>query len=134
MSGPQLSHAFIFAKDLDRLVAFYERAFGWIVTSSAPGFVVLHPPGGRGAGVAVHQLPDAIAASIVLTAPPVWRDETAYKLTFATEDLDRLRSAVLDEGGRAKDPWTWNGSTYCECTDPEGNVIQLMNAPSADAR
>jgi hypothetical protein len=45
----------------------------------------------------------------------------------ARNDEDGAGSAGgLEHGGLAKDPWHWEGTTLCECTDPEGNVVQIF--------
>ncbi|MEM1034884.1 MAG: VOC family protein [Myxococcota bacterium] len=134
MPRARLAHGFVFVQDLERMIAFYERAFGFATRpSSDPGFVVLSHGAPGAAGVALHRLPADIAAGIEHVEPPAWRDDTAYKLTFETDDLDGLRSAILTEGGQAKKPWTWEGRIYCECADPEGNAIQLVTPNGRDA-
>lgn len=125
----RLSHGFVFVKDLAGMIRFYEGAFGFVAAPSAdPGFVRLFPPGGDGGGpgIALHTLPDAIAAEIHVTVPPRVRDDTAYKLCFATDDLDGLRAAIARFGGVAPEPWSWSGTRFCECADPEGNVVQIF--------
>ena len=29
----------------------------------------------------------------------------------------------------AFDLWQWEGTRFCECADPEGNVIQIFRSP-----
>lgn len=129
MPTARLSHGFVFVKHLEPMIRFYEGAFGMTPErSSDAGFVRMQAAGG--AGIALHTVPAAIAARIQLTSPPAWRDDTAYKLCFATDDLDGLRAAILAHGGQAKDPWAWEGTRFCECTDPEGNVVQIFTAPA----
>jgi predicted enzyme related to lactoylglutathione lyase len=128
MPAASLSHGFVFVKNLEPMVRFYEGAFGMICRrSSHPGYVMME--GSDGPGVALHALPPAIANQICLTQPPSWRDDTAYKLCFATDDLDGLRAAVLANGGQAKEPWALEQTRFCECTDPEGNVVQIFAPP-----
>jgi predicted enzyme related to lactoylglutathione lyase len=132
MQAAHLSHGFVFVKHLEPMVRFYDEAFGMICRpSSHPGFVMMEAP--DGSGVALHTLPDAIANEICLTQPPCWRDDTAYKLCFATDDLEGLRAAILAHGGQAKEPWAWEGTRFCECADPEGNVVQIFTPPQASA-
>jgi hypothetical protein len=88
------------------------------------GFLIMRSA--AGAGVALHQLPPHIAAQITVTAPPCWREDNATKFCWETDDLTQLRQAVLDHGGQAKPPWSWGGVDFCECTDPEGNVLQIF--------
>lgn len=129
----RLRHGFVFVKDLQTMATFYEGVFGLVREPQAdPGFLRLADA--TGSGVALHTLPDAIRDQITLDTPPRWREDTAYKLTFETDDLDGTRSALLAHGGQAKDPWAWSGARYCECVDPEGNVVQLYEAPTVGPR
>ena len=125
MKPPRLAHVFIFTADLERMAAFYAGAMGLTrENSSDAGFVVMRGP--NGGDVALHQVPPHILAEIDLASPPRWRDDTALKMTFETDDLDAQRQVILDHGGQAKDPWSWEDKRFCECTDPEGNVVQIF--------
>lgn len=126
MTAARLSHGFVFVKHLEPMIRFYEGAFGMTCRrSSDAGYVIMEAPDG-GADVALHTLPAPIAEQIHLSQPPRWRDDTCYKLCFATDDLEGLRAAILAHGGQAKEPWEWEGTRYCECADPEGNVVQIL--------
>jgi predicted enzyme related to lactoylglutathione lyase len=128
MKPPRLAHVFVFTSDLERMATFYAGALGLRrEDSSDPGFVVMQAS--SGAGVALHQLPDDIRAQITIGSPPRWRDDTALKMSFQTDDLEAQRQAILDHGGQAKEPWAWAGTRLCECTDPEGNVVQIFQRP-----
>jgi hypothetical protein len=83
--------------------------------------------GTGGADLALHQVPEHIAAEITIESPPRWRDDTTYKICFETDDLAALRGAIIEHGGQAKEPWSWEGTDFCECTDPEGNVVQTLS-------
>jgi predicted enzyme related to lactoylglutathione lyase len=121
----------VFTCDLETVAAFYVAALGMRrENSDDAGFVMMRAA--TGADVALHQVPPHIAEEIALQSPARWRDDTAYKLCFETDDLVAQRQAILDHGGQAKDPWSWGGTTFCECTDPEGNVIQLLHRPAPD--
>jgi predicted enzyme related to lactoylglutathione lyase len=124
MPTSRLAHAFVFVSDLERVAAFYTGAFGMRrEQSSEPGFVMMRAT--SGADIAIHSLPPHIAAEISVN-PPSWRDQTAYKICFETDDVDAQRAAILAHGGLAKEPWSWEGTDFCECTDPEGNVVQIF--------
>lgn len=113
------------------MIRFYEGAFGLTARRTGDaGFVVMEALDG-GAGVALHALPAAIAERVQVSSPPRWRDDTAYKLCFATDDLEGLRAAIVAHGGQAKEPWAWEGTRFCECTDPEGNVVQIFTRPGS---
>jgi predicted enzyme related to lactoylglutathione lyase len=131
MQFPRLAHVFVFTHDLERMAAFYAAALGLRRENTADaGFVLMRAR--AGADVALHQLPPHIAAGITIDTPPRWRDDTALKICFETDDLDAQRRAIVAHGGQAKDPWSWGGTDFCECTDPEGNVIQIfVRSPAA---
>jgi predicted enzyme related to lactoylglutathione lyase len=129
MNPPRLAHAFVFAVDVERMVAFYAGAFGMRRDpSSDAGFVIMRAVAG-GADLAVHGLPPHIAAQLEITSPPQWRDESAYKICFETDDLVAQRRAIVQHGGQAREPWSWEGTSFCECSDPEGNVVQIFQRP-----
>ncbi len=121
----RLAHAFVFACDVERVAAFYAGAFGMRrENSSDAGFTIMRAA--TGADVAIHSMPPSTAAEGSITDPPRWRDGTAYKICFETHDLAAQRAAILAHGGQAKEPWSWEGTDFCECTDPEGNVVQIF--------
>lgn len=122
----------VFAKDLDALASFYAGAFGLARRNTADDGYVEMVEDDRTV-VALHALPPDIAAQIDVTTPPRWREDSALKMCFAAADLDARRDAVLEHGGQAKDPWDWEGTRFCECTDPEGNVLQIFT-PSGRRR
>lgn len=125
---PRLAHVMIFAKNLAPMVTFYESVFDLVSEpSSDPGYIVLKS--NAGAGIALHALPAALAECIELTSPPEWRNQTAYKVCFEVEDLEGHRFRILNHGGQAKEPWAWEKTRFCECTDIEGNVIQIFTRP-----
>ena len=124
MPTARLTHGFVFVQDLERVVSFYEGALGMTARrTSDEGYVMMEAT--EGASVALHRVPEAYRSP--LSVPPAWRDDTAYKLCIATDDLPGLRAAILAHGGQAKDPWSWESTTFCETTDPEGNVIQIYS-------
>jgi len=119
----RFSHALLFVADLERMIAFYSGVFALAheATAADDGFVFLR--GRSGGDLALHRLPPHVLSP--LATPPAWREDCASKLCFAVDDLASARQRLLDHGGQAKEPWTWEGRTLCECCDPEGNVIQL---------
>ena len=120
----------LFAKDLPTLVDFYAAAFGLTpVASSDAGYVALTD--GQDTMLAVHAIPADIADTIVIGSPPGFRDDVAIKPCFVTDDLGAARRAIVDHGGQAKEPWAWEGTLYCECSDPEGNVLQVLQPGGA---
>ena len=81
-------------------------------------------------------VPDEIAATIQIAVPPRRRAEAAIKLAFEVPSIDDLRATVAGLGGQV-DPstteWDFQGFRRCDGVDPEGNVIQLLEAIARDA-
>lgn len=130
MSTAQLAHVLIFSKSLPSQVNFYCAALGLKAQPSSEAGYVLLAAGDR-VQVAIHAILETIAQDITIATPPQWRGDAASKACFEADNLDACRRAVLKHGGGAKDPWAWNGATYCDCVDPEGNVFQLRQGPRA---
>jgi predicted enzyme related to lactoylglutathione lyase len=125
MTPPRLAHVFVFTSNLERMAGFYAAALGLRREDSADaGFVIMRA--NRGADVALHRLPPHIAATIAIDSPPAWREETALKICFATDDVVAQRGSIVAHGGQAKAPWSSSSTDFCECADPEGNVIQIF--------
>lgn len=91
--------------------------------SSDPGYVVMEAA--AGASVALHQVPETHRQTV--SSPPTVRADSAYKLCFETDDLEGLCDSIRKSGGLAEAPWSWEETTFCECTDPEGNPIQIFS-------
>ncbi|MEZ4403934.1 MAG: VOC family protein [Kofleriaceae bacterium] len=127
----RLTHALIFAADLERLATFYAGALGFQREATAhPSVVMLRAAGG--AAIALHQAPPHAVEPLPPDGPRR-REDTALKLCFEVDDLTASRQAVLDHGGLADPPWAWAGDTYCECADAEGNVVQLIGRGATPA-
>lgn len=122
-----LSHAMLFVRDLEPMTAFYSTVFGLHpdpIASGDPSDGLVFLRGGSGAALALHRVPPHVIGD--MAQPADWREDTAIKLCFAVDDLGAARQALLAAGGQAKDPWAWRDADYCDCCDPEGNVIQLV--------
>jgi len=122
---PLAASSVVYAKDMDRVAAFYQRTLGLKELEDGPGFVVL----GHGAvEVSIVRIPDAIARSIHIATPPAPREETPVKCSFLVDDLERVREAAEATGGSLRpgaDAWHWRGQLHLDGLDPEGNVVQF---------
>ena len=125
MTEARLAHVMIFVKQIEPMAAFYQTVFDLSPQpSSEPRWLVLTSK--TGAGIALHALPDDIAAELAMTNPPEWNDKAASKICFEVPDVIAHRERILTHGGQAKEPWDWDDTRFCECADPEGNVIQIF--------
>ena len=121
--------AVVYAKDLDRMVAFY-TALGLTLDESARAdYAVL--TGANGLELSIVQIPERIASQIRLSDPPQEREGTPIKLVFFVPSIDDTLAAAGLLGGRVKDgskQWQFRGHTVQDAVDPEGNVYQLRAA------
>jgi predicted enzyme related to lactoylglutathione lyase len=118
----------VFAKDKQRVSAFYQQTLGLAVEESDTSHDLLR---GHGHEVVVHSIPPKIAASIVIADPPKPRADTPFKPTFVVDSLDVVRSAVEATGGHLKPAsaaWQFRGHTVLDGWDPEGNIVQFKQA------
>ena len=120
--------AVLFAKDLSKVASFYREVFGARVLRRDAEHEVLLCLGFQ---LVIHQIPNAIAQSIVLATPPERRERTAIRLNFPVDDIGKSRTEARRLGGQIDDrPSFWagdDGSIFLGY-DPEGNVIGVMSA------
>jgi len=117
--------AVLYAKDVARVRAFYERVGGLEVEEAAAGHVVLGSPALQ---LVIVRVPDHVAASIEITTPPRVRSETPIKLVLPVASIHEARALAPALGGEvapAAREWEFRGSRACDAWDPEGNVVQL---------
>lgn len=115
-----LTHVLIFCSDLGRMAEFYGNVFAMRREGDDAEFVMLR---GAGADIALHQVPAHLVETIA--RPPVVREDSWCKLCFGVNDVEAAKQAVIAQGGTANKDWSWQGTAFCECSDVEGNVIQL---------
>lgn len=110
----RLKTAMVFVKDFESMTRFYEHGFGFKVIEHMPGWALYD------AGFALHAIPAEIAADIVITSPPVAREETPIKLIFATsEELPTVIARLTSHGATMFEV----RETRVDGLDPEGNVF-----------
>jgi hypothetical protein len=65
---------------------------------------------------------------------PARRTEVALKLCIEVADIAQVVGTIASSGGRAaKTTWEFGGYLRRDAADPEGNVIQLLEAAHAPA-
>ncbi len=115
----------VFAKNKERVSAFYEQTLGLEVMESDASHDLLR---GHGYEVVVHTIPRKYAAGIKITKPPVPREETLFKPTFVVASLTEVRHAAEATAGYLKPEagaWHFRGHTVIDGWDPEGNIVQF---------
>jgi predicted enzyme related to lactoylglutathione lyase len=120
--------AVIYAKDLQRVGAFYEHAIGLTVVQREPDLVLFRCSAFE---LVVHAIPADIAATFEIADPPERREDSAIKLSLPVASIVVARAAAPRHGGKIDSPereWEFSGMRLCDGHDPEGNVIQLRQA------
>ncbi len=120
----------VYAKDIAKVAAFYQRTLRLSVIEAEPRFVVV---GDAHREIAVVRMPEARARDTQVSVPPQVRESMALKFSFLVDDLARVqREAVAAGGGtkRVTAAWSWRGQIHLDGYDPEGNVVQFR-APKA---
>jgi predicted enzyme related to lactoylglutathione lyase len=115
----------VFAKNKQRMSAFYAQTLALEVEESAPSHDVLR---GHGCEVVIHAIPRKYAVGIKLSRPPALREETPFKPVFVVDSLDAVRAAAKQAGGGLKpieDAWRILDFVVLDGWDPEGNLVQF---------
>lgn len=115
----------IFAKNVERVSAYYQQTLNLSVTETENSHQVLNGPDIE---LVIHAIPAAQAASITIEQPPVSRGNTAIKPAFRVNDLEAVRAASVATGGTLtplKEAWNIRGVMFLDGCDPEGNVVQF---------
>src|SRR5262245_56340369 len=97
--------AVLFAKDLQRVAAFYSGALGMERGFSDDDHSILTC---QGFELIVHQIPKHIAAGITIEQPPKRRVTGAVRLDFPVQSIDDSRKRARSLGGGIDDsPPAW---------------------------
>jgi len=115
----------IFAKDIERLAAFYKDVLKLKVDEKEKGHQVLS---NRTVELVIHGIPKSVAKNIEIETPPVKRGNTPIKPVFIVKSLDDLVAPIKEHGGGlkpVKSAWELRGSLALDGWDPEGNVINF---------
>jgi len=129
VANPFNAGAIVYAKDIARLARFYAAVADLEIVHEVADHVVLESETYE---LVVVAIPAATAARIAIATPPVRRENTAFKLAFAVPSLVEARTAARETGGELNPPekeWDFQGLRVCDGCDPEGNMIQLREAP-----
>jgi len=125
MTQQPTAGAVLYAKSIERVSPFYVECCGLRVAHSDVDHVVLESPTFQ---LVILAIPEAIAASISITTPPVRRENTPIKLVFPVDSIDAVRKLAVRLGGELNPPereWRYRGTRVCDGCDPEGNVVQF---------
>jgi catechol-2,3-dioxygenase len=118
----RLKRAIIFAKNIERMTAFYRDGLGLRVLprTSIEGWVELDAGGSL---LALHAIPAEIARGIRIASPQQARADAPVKLVFQTSDVEAARVHLIAHGAVMHETQSWGA---CDGLDPEGNVFQIV--------
>ena len=123
--------AVIYVKDLDRMSAFYERCLGFETVDRGDGYRVLEAAGWT---LSLVRAAEEILTAIEVPAPTRRRTGVPVKLGFGVRSIEGTRAGAQALGGQIDPPdtaWDFGDFRRCDGVDPEGNVIQLLEALAA---
>ena len=117
----KLRRTILFAKDMDRMTAFYRDGLGLreIPETRQDGWIEFDA---GGVLLALHAIPAHIAENIAIATPPEARAEIPIKLVFEAADVMVARAHLISHGAVMFEPRARGG---CDGLDPEGNVFQI---------
>jgi predicted enzyme related to lactoylglutathione lyase len=113
--------AVLFVKDLRKVAPFYIGALGMTSAAGDESHAILECDG---FALIVHQIPQAIADTIVVTQPPVRRVWGAIRLDFPVSSVGDSRRLARSLGGdidEAPPAWAEPDAGLFFGYDPEGN-------------
>lgn len=129
MPGPARAGALIYARDLGLLTHFYRTLLQMDIRSQDAAFVVMENDDIQ---LLLHAIPAPYAEHVVITTPPVLREQGAIKLFFTVPSLAWAEARAADlGGGLLPQQWPGPGFVLRNAFDPEGNILQLRECLSA---
>lgn len=117
--------AVIFAKQIERMVAFYEHVLALSNAYSDDDHCVLESTHLQ---LTLHAIPTPIAETITVCDPPALRSNAAVKLYFPVVSIAHARAQAAAFGGSVNptdNEWQGRGFRACDGFDPEGNLVQF---------
>ena len=117
--------AVLFARDVQKVSAFYSKALGMTRVSGDESHVILNCGGFE---LVVHQIPRHIADEPAIESPPERRVWAAIRLSLPVSRIEDCRRLARMHGGELDDaPPEWADSTANVFLgyDPEGNVFKV---------
>jgi predicted enzyme related to lactoylglutathione lyase len=112
---PLLIAATIDCSDLDTMTRFWGELLD-VEFKTVEHFGFLAHAAGRKVTLWLQQVPETKQA------------KNRIHLDFVVADLDRALERVRSLGGAVGDHHEWEGFVWTTCTDPEGNVFDIMQA------
>ena len=126
MSAPARAGIFIYAKDPDRLSAFYQSVLDMSPAHRTDQMVVLRSPDLQ---LIVQAMPPQVASQVVIASPPQMRDSAAIKFFCTVPSLSAAQASAQSLGGQIlPEQWRGPGFVVRNACDPEGNIFQVRES------
>lgn len=121
--GPARAGLFVYAKDVERLSAFYVDLLDMTRAHATPQMTVLRSPDLQ---LVVRAMPPERAVQVTVATPPVPRDDAAIKFFHAVPSLAQAAETAAALGGAVwSEQYRGPGFVVCNAVDPEGNIFQV---------
>lgn len=114
--NPLLTTIILYARDMQRTAAFYERYFGFTTTGEVvEGLIELTAPEG-GASILIHQ-----------AAKSVKLGQVGVKLSFSVPDVEVFKASSAALGLEFGSTHQANGYAFANAKDPDGNSVSISS-------
>ena len=107
--GFRIRNIGIDTNDVDRTVAFWQAATGYVERARISDYVLLADPGGQGANVLVQRVPERRSG------------KNRLHLDLAVDDVDTASETLVGLGATRLRRFDEPGDTWVVLTDPDGN-------------
>src|SRR4030088_2515029 len=107
--GFRIRNIGIDTNDVDRTVAFWQAATGYVERARISDYVLLADPDGQGANVLVQRVPERRSG------------KNRLHLDLAVDDVDTAAETLVGLGATRLRRFDEPGGTWVVLTDPDGN-------------
>lgn len=112
----------LFVDDIDTMSSFYGGVLGLDrLPGDSDGFVCFSA---GGCEICLHSLPEEYRSN---GGEYPKREDTYTKFAFRSDDVERDRKYLLDNGLRMNEIVRYGDIDLCDGADPEGNIFQISN-------
>lgn len=119
---PEVSRIILFVDDIDAMSAFYGGVLGLDkVPGAEEGFVCFSA---GGCDICLHSLPEVYRSN---GGEYPRREDTYVKFVFRSDDVERDRKCLIDNGLRMNEIVRYGEIDLCDGADPEGNIFQISS-------
>jgi predicted enzyme related to lactoylglutathione lyase len=114
----------VYAKNPEQMATFYSSLFEMDRREVGGGSFTLVRAGME---ISIVKIPDDVATTITLSAPPIPRETTPLKFSVEVSSIDRTAATAQTLGGVPRgQPWNWNSRRHLDIIDVEGNIFQVF--------